>query len=123
MSTPIVPNSNAADDSLPLSDSLHLDPAPYAVELFCDLDRSKQFPTLHYRRESRDRAVALALVPAVLDDLARAGLILTEPLAVKIITANGPYTCYVEAVVRSTAAVDAEAHAFAEMLRQRYGKV
>ncbi len=125
MSEPIVPDTE--------SDlaALHLDPAPYAVDTFTDLERGKTFTKLHFRRRNTSRAKALALIPEVLDDLARAGLTLHSALQVRLTgdnaatappTAKTKYDCYLEAPVHLLAQVQAEEAQFVAAMRDRYNK-
>ena len=116
---------NMSGDIVPAPAPLGLTIHPYAVEVFIDLERGKSFTTLHYRRESRERDVVLALIEQVLDDLARVGLPLTKPAKIAF-RPGGPssepqYTLYMEAAVQP-ADVQADEQRFVETMRARYRK-
>lgn len=50
---------------------------PYAVQVFTDFERGKEFTTLFYRRKEARLQTVLAFVQDVLEGIAQAGLIVS----------------------------------------------
>jgi hypothetical protein len=110
--------------------SLGLTIPPSGVEIYTDLERGKRFVRLTYRRRDLSQAKALAFVSEVIEDVTRAGLIITETVKpalslgnsrTEIQTPGGRCGIVVEVEVKPLAERQAEDAAWVADLRARYG--
>ncbi len=81
-------------NGLPVVNLEGLSVKPYAVQVFTDLARGKEFTTLFYRRKEASLDTVLAFAQGVVEDARRAGLTLTGPVKVELSPFGENFRCH-----------------------------